>query len=272
MNWFKIASLKNGFEKFKQSIGGKTPKDLILSVIKSTPLGSGRNASAYDIPGTDFVARVIKRNTEEIEKSLDGVSFQQVPDDHPDMNVGQAVASAGPFVAILHKQTGMPLGFNPQGGNAYKDKLELHVAQFKKKLEDAAAMPQSAYDQLMSEIEKLNSRGYKIDPSKSNNLLIDTSRGRFGIVDIAKGDYKSGAADVLNMIANYYYLSKYLYDDQEAIRSLNKIISKLAKYGIDNSGSVEAIMNIASGKYKPYQPTEPQPASQPHSNPWAIKF
>jgi hypothetical protein len=98
----------------------------------------------------------------------------------------------------------------------------------------AASMPQSAYDGFAGDLSQLSERGYQFDPSKSNNVLMDTTDGRFNLVDVgpSSSGYKSGLEDMLVPLMGNTYSWKYnraLTDgvtDQRLTASYRSILNK----------------------------------------------
>jgi hypothetical protein len=104
-------------------------------------------------------------------------------------------------------QSGIP------AGHPYKyDKNDVEGAKkrYLINLEAAASMPVGEYIRLFKSIMRLNEKGWVIDPSKSGNMLID--RGRFDI-NKHEGDYRNNAADIIDMLIDNYYFSKYFTND-----------------------------------------------------------
>lgn len=245
-NWYRTAQASDGYAGLLSSLGGEDPASLIRRLMKGEPMGRGGNADVWSVPGTQFVVRVLRGKPEELEDSMRLASLQRVDDDHGGMNIGQAVASMGPKVSFLRLQSGNPAGFKPRGDREGDAALAANIKSFKDRLREAASMPQSAYDTLMEEIRSLHERGYKVDPSKSNNLLIDPAAGRFNLVDVAKGDYLATPGAVLSMLMHNFQFNKQLKGDEEAKAYARSIIGKLSKHGLDPSdGGVSYSMQLA---------------------------
>lgn len=214
----------------------------MIQALEKEPLGEGGGHTVYDLPGMDFVVRVPKAqlqssNVGRFVNTLGAYPLKPYSTHHKGMNVGQPVAVLGD-VLFLKRQTGVPAGFKYRGDKEVDEEvLQKNIAGFKERLHWAAAMPQEAYDKLMENIKTLNNRGYKIDPSKPGNLLIDWNGKRFGLVDVAEGDYASGAGDVLMMLMHNFMFSKYLQNDEEAKGYAREIIKKLSKWGLDRKNS-----------------------------------
>jgi hypothetical protein len=249
IGWYRTAQAADGYARLLSELGGRDPAQLVLQLMKGEPMGRGGNADVWAIPGTQFVVRVLRTKPEELEQSLRSSSIQRVDDDHGDMNIGQAVASLGPRVGFLRLQGGVPAGFKPRGDREGEAAIAANIKSFKERLREAASMPQSAYDTLMEEIRDLHKRGYKIDPSKSNNLLIDPAAGRFNLVDVGKGDYLASPGAVLSMLMHNYMFNKYMKGDEEAKAYAREIMGKLSKHGLDQSdGGVSYSMELAGMK------------------------
>ncbi|MBA3994089.1 MAG: hypothetical protein C0469_11230 [Cyanobacteria bacterium DS2.3.42] len=173
-------------------------EEVIAAAAKSeTYLGRGGNATVYEIPGfKDYVLRVPGppgKGVQNIGK------VEPVPDVFPEGNVGQAVAQVG-NATILKVQEGVPAG-----GPLRSEARVMGEAAARKVYGDsvnrAAEMPQSAYDDFAAMLLNLEKRGLMFDPSKANNVLVDTPGKGFNLVDITKRDpqstYRHSLADMV---------------------------------------------------------------------------
>jgi hypothetical protein len=139
------------------------------------------------------------------------------------MNVGQPLARVGDATVLL-RQRGVPAGLT-HGEPAAKGENRNQV--YLRRIQLAAGMPQSAYDQLAADLLRANELGFTWDPSKSNNILIDAPRGRFGLVDLSprdpQSDYENTAAEAVTcLVGNTHawrasHLEGELRDERRAI-------------------------------------------------------
>jgi hypothetical protein len=174
--------------------------DRVSKAIQSgVELGRGGNAIVFDLPGTPYVVRVPKGSS--APKAADPV----VPANDPfeGRNFGQPLFTVG-NVQILRRQEGTPAGLTNYKTLAPEKANE----QYEQAIMAAAQMPQEAYDQFAADLKYLNDKGARFDPSKSNNVLIDTRSGRFNLVDINQKEssgYKNSFGDmVITLIGNTY--------------------------------------------------------------------
>lgn len=181
-------------------------------------IGRGGNANVYEIPGTEYVLRVLKNRTaKEITK------LEPVEDGLKDVSVGQAVLE-GDGVQVLRRQRGETAGLSSSDTKYTKDTTpegqSKNDSAYERATKMAADMPQSAYDQWAAELATVAKRGYNFDPSKSNNLLIDSEAGRFNMVDVnkSKTPYKAGLSDMLVVLMGNTYGYKYKGRNLEAER------------------------------------------------------
>jgi len=158
-------------------------KSLLKVVAKpENILGMGGNGIVYRIP--QVAGYVLKVHNRAFNKFEELMPLELVDDQFPEMNFGQPVASIG-IADILKEQTGMPAGV--PYGDVRRNK-EIGNAVYETYLRIAADMPQDAYDQLARLFELLNKNGLFFDPSKANNILVDSERGKFNLVDLYHQD------------------------------------------------------------------------------------
>lgn len=184
-------------------------KDKISDICREENLvGHGGNADVYKIPNVEkYVLRVVrwKRGGGEVGK------IEEVKDELPELNVGQAVAKmSGAEIYFLKKQRGIPAGV-PHG----KMRREGENADpiYEEHLKRAAEIPQSAYDEFARILVAINARGYNFDPSKANNVLLDAEKGEFNLVDVNKRSensaYKNEMADMVIVLMDNSYAWRY---------------------------------------------------------------
>jgi len=176
---------------------------LIDQLSKKPPDHSGGNANFWYIPQSNFGLRIVRRGNS--EKLL---PMQKQDDALKDMNVGQPIANLGNGIQILKTQLGSPAGPKHLFHKMKQEEQTKELEIYKNKIFQSSQMPQSAYDALMQQLVVLNQRGYRIDPSKPGNILIDPSKG-FNLVDVNKSENGSlnNAGDIIVMLmgGNFHY-------------------------------------------------------------------
>jgi len=178
-------------------------------------LGCGSNANVYDI-NKNYVLRVPRKGYE-----VGAVKLI----DHPlnPQNFGQAVGTIG-NAQILFKQKGLPAGvpYGPIRKAAGEEANKLYMEH----LVRASKFPQSSYDDFAAQLSFINSKKYVFDPSKANNLLLDSFSRKFNLVDLNySAEYRNSLADmVVPLIDNAY--CNYFPKSDEAIKLRKIIIEK----------------------------------------------
>lgn len=178
-------------------------------------LGEGGNASVFAIPGSEqYVVRIQHRAwTAPTEGDI-----EPVEDPLPDINVGQAVARMG-NVFILKRQEGVPAGLTHADIKRLGLTHEAANADYLQRTSLAASLPQQAYDELAELLEILNEKGYNFDPSKPNNILVDTEKQKFNLVDLdprdPNSDYRNNLTSMVIPLMNNSYAWKVEDPDME---------------------------------------------------------
>lgn len=247
----------NEFEQWLQA-NHMDIASLIKSLEQKKPDGEGGNAVFYKIPGTQFGIRMVRGGWG--KKEVVGRELKSADDPFGDDNYGQAIAHYGPNIQILKLQSGVPAG-HPYKYD--KNDIEGAKARYLVNLEAAAAMPIGEYIRLFKSIQKLNEKGWVIDPSKSGNMLID--RGRFNLVDINKheGEYRNHAGDVISMLIDNYYFGKYFTNDMRVKGLAKQIIEKSEEASRETGFPLNKDTSTAQYSYKhaygaaeePWKPT-----------------
>lgn len=196
MRIIKIAQSYNELVEWVKS-QGKDIRQIVKEVMQSPPDGKGSNADFWKIPNSSFGIRVTRYHFSKINDSNEP---EESIDSFPEGNFGQKVMSIGP-IEIVKLQSGNPAGkpYRSMKG----DESDRSVFLFR--LKEAAEMPLEFYMKLMNEIKVINGKGYKVDPSKAGNLLIDSSRG-FGLVDLNHNNssYTNSADDIIIMLIDNF--------------------------------------------------------------------
>jgi len=169
-------------EKFKANLeaAGLSDPEVLLEAVKKSEniIGVGGNAIVCRIP--QVAGYVLKVHTRDWLKNRELTELVVVDDQFPEMNFGQPVASIG-MADVLKEQMGVPAGV-PYG--EVRKSRETGNAVYEIYLKTAAAMPQKSYDQLAELFVFLNESGLIFDPSKSNNILVDSEKDIFNLVDL----------------------------------------------------------------------------------------
>jgi hypothetical protein len=169
-------------EKFKADLeaAGLSDPEVLLEAVKKSEniIGVGGNAIVCRIPQID--GYVLKVHSRDWLKNRELTELVAVEDQFPEMNFGQPVASIG-MADVLKEQVGVPAGV-PYG--EVRKSRETGNAVYEIYLKTAAAMPQKSYDQLAELFVFLNENDLIFDPSKSNNILVDSEKDIFNLVDL----------------------------------------------------------------------------------------
>ena len=207
-------------------------------------VGKGGNASVYALPrDPDLVVRVEDGRwstpTTDLTPSV-------VPNLMGACNVGQPLARTG-NITILLRQYGFPAGMmRREPAFASPDRDDIYVDRIRA----AAAMPQSAYDQVARDLLHVNAVGLQWDPSNSNNILIDPDHGRFGLVDLSPqhGTYAPTAAEVVTCLVGNTHA--YAAPQTEVpLRPYRKLIIQKMMQAADNVGLPRTFPNDSSFAY-----------------------
>ncbi len=212
-------------------------KDKILDIcVEENIIGHGGNATVYKIPNVhNYVMRVVQWNK---DKKIDEDKIEEVKDEFPEINVGQAVAKVAERIYFLKKQNGIPAGA-PAGKLRSENKIA--DPTYEEHLKMAAEMPQSAYDEFARTLMIVNARDHQFDPSKANNVLIDAQSGKFNLVDInkrrANSTYKNDIGDmVITLMDNSY---AYRYKGSAPLEAYRKaILEKCIEAGKNASSPI----------------------------------
>jgi hypothetical protein len=156
------------FENFKKD---DLPSVSEVNNILKNPIfiGSGGNANVYDL--NDKYVLKIKKTKKELEIN----EIIPVEDTLPNINYGQIVAKTDKdYITILKKQKGVPVYV--QGKTTLED--------YTNKIKKLSKLPQETFDVFVKESKLLSEKDLNIDPSKSNNFLIDFDNNRINIVDV----------------------------------------------------------------------------------------
>lgn len=211
---------------------------LIRNLSRTPPDHEGGNNLFWYIKGSPYGLRMLRKinlGTKDYNQTqFDPMNKHQ--DELEDIHVGQPVANIGKDIQIVKVQKGEPLGVK------YRSKEDNNslMNDYIRKITLAAKLPQSAYDKLVYDLKTIHKRGYKIDPSKPGNLLINNQG--FGFVDVSKQNIKK---DINFLISNLFTI---IFDT----RNINKIINEP---GVKESG-IEIYNKLISAAKKYEMPIE----------------
>jgi hypothetical protein len=207
-----------------------------LDTLKSgTVIGQGGNARVYTIAHyPDLVLRVAHSIGVDNPDVCEPTPIQDTC--FKGRNFGQAVAECGPGVTLLHFQKGVAVGVPSYLRT--NDRQAENDSMYENSTALAASMPQEAYEALLQDMLFVTSIGMQIDPSKSNNMLIDADCKRFKLVDLnvsaPTSPYKNYPAELVCMLIDNSYGWQYkgvhidrLQEKRKEI--LEKIISAAEK-------------------------------------------
>jgi hypothetical protein len=190
-----------------------TVEEVNKSLENLKKVGEGGNAIVYNI-NDNFVVRVIKSKKDNLISDINPVSV------FPEHNFGQIVANTdNKHITILKKQNGSPI----------EDKttsLEGYVENIKK----TSNLPQETFDNFVKEVVYLEENSYMIDPSKSNNFLIDYNDKKINIVDIAESRVRrsTGFREYFTPLVSTSFINKNnLRANEDLIPYWKEIESKL---------------------------------------------
>jgi hypothetical protein len=146
-----------------------------------TLLGSGGNANVYNI-NNNYVLRVIKGNSVSINKVI------PIENKKLNFDYGQIVAKTdNNSITILKKMLGIPIA-------EWSKRKRTIVDTYYKNIKTLSEFPQESFDDFANKVLMLKNQGIAIDPSKSNNFLIDSEKKKINIVDV--NDNKEITLDV----------------------------------------------------------------------------
>jgi len=196
------------YESFNTSTKLPTIEEVNKSLKDLKEIGEGGNAIVYNI-NDNFVVRVIKRTSKvEMTEKINNINPVSV---FPGYNFGQIVANTDiKSITILKKQNGTPI----------EDKTT-SVEQYIENIKKASNLPQETFDNFVKDVVYLEENNYMIDPSKSNNFLIELKKSMPEyIVSVSninwfklRNNYPKASSFVSE---NYSFFNK--YDSWEVIR------------------------------------------------------
>ncbi len=201
-----------------------TANELIQSIVPNNLMAQGGNISVYRINGnSDYVVGVLHR------VKVNALTLSEpkiIEDEYQGKNFGQAVAEYGYGVALLKFQKGIAVGGTPRHlqGNYTQEENDIIYEQTTR---NAANMPMSAYVELLYDLQFLNSIEKLIDPSKSNNLLMDMEAKKFNLVDINSPvgtTNKNEPCDLIMMLFDNMYSTFYQGDSKMLLEADRKVI------------------------------------------------
>jgi len=253
---------EENFEQFQNYLRntGMTFEQLLQKLRSGRPDGVGGNAKFYRIPGTEFGVREVSSSWGVRDTSHPKLVAAHDPFDGE--NFGQPVAHYGNNVQVLRLQHGSPAG-KPYGINKKDAQADDRAVQaYRQRIFDAANLSDGAYERLMMQIIKLNEKGYKVDSSKSGNLLIDPRSDRFNIVDLnplQDEKHNNNGGDIILMLVDNFFFEKHeFYNDPEIAKAGQEIIKKVERacnktgLSLGDNGSADYSRELTSGNYKPY--------------------
>ena len=174
---------EQNFESFKNFTEKTNFRKYLPKLIASEEnyLSEGAFGITFTIPKNDnFILKVYKNiNLNLLNQGR--LSLEKVPDDIPEINVGQPIARFGHYISVLIKQEGQEYGI-PLHASVLtnRETTNLYISNLKK----VAAIPQEGYRQFTEEVKLVRKHGYYLDIWNSNNFLLTDKN--INIVDIGK--------------------------------------------------------------------------------------
>ena len=133
-----------------------------------------------DVP--DFVLKVDKFQ----KNPLLNINPVRAKDYFPELNLGQPLAHLNKSASILVRQSGTPCGIRYFENKQNKKVTQPDVQRFIEYLKKIDGYPQAAYDNFEKEIKTIYERNHMFDFVNSQNVLADSSKKAFNIIDIIK--------------------------------------------------------------------------------------
>jgi hypothetical protein len=263
MNFREYLEQNANYENFVQYLkdNNLNINQLIQNLSRTPPDHEGGNNLFWYIKGSPYGLRMLRKMNLGT-KDYNQTQFDQMnkhQDELEDIHVGQPVANIGKDIQIVKVQKGEPLGVKYKS----KEDKKLLMNDFARKILMAAKLPQSAYDKLVQDIKTIHERGYRIDPSKPGNLLINNQG--FGFVDVSKQEVPK---DIRFLVPNLFAIifhPRYINDiinepgvKDAGIMIHDKIINAAKKYKlpVETISTYEGIAELL-GIIKPKPVSEP---------------
>lgn len=178
---------KNLSEAFKQ-----------ISAEDENLLGEGISARAYSIPEVgEYVLRIEKYDMNN-NRNVFSSKLQNVEDFSSKYNYGQPVATNGEGLFVLKKVAGKDHSYHHWGKTYSKVFLlggkltEQEALENFKQIKEVAQFPLISYVDLAKKTEFLNHSKKKLDIINPNNLMVDTKRKVFSMIDLWDDSYACG--------------------------------------------------------------------------------
>ncbi len=228
-----VAINTNSFENWIQNnkIGNSDLAKIISN--QENLMGKGSTHNVYRIPGNDSF--IIRASRNKMKAPLDeNAKFEAVDNPFPNENFGQQIGNIG-YLQVCRLQKGTPFS---------TDTYETNMQQLKA----LADMPQSTYENFVRQVQLLHSKGYGIDPSKSENILIDTENNSISIVDIAPVTETSTESVLYSLLHRWVDWNDGNSQQEAAIKEQSgKVMQKLIDAVISNnleqpSGSLKTVI------------------------------
>ncbi len=224
---FQEYALKNNFlDNFRSFIN------------KDNFINEGAFNRVYSIPDNPtFLLRVKKASGSRKETGL-----VRLPDDFPDLNMGQEIARLSDDVTVVIAQKGEPCGIRHFAGIKVLPLRPEDKSRFVKYISTIADFPLKAYENLISEASSITN-GKRFDVHNPQNILYDTENQCFNIVDISSnGKLKKVLSPLAlaSQLCDYLNLFKVLEmaspkEKELVLASAEKIVQKV-KEASQNQG------------------------------------
>jgi len=184
---------------------GCNEKTFIMhSLANEKKLGVGSESEVHATPLENYVIK-----TSLFGSSIYDDTFKKVHDDFPEKNFGQAVAKIGD-VEVLKEINGKSL-------------IQLGKENMEKYFATLAELPQTAYENFVSNIKVLNEKGYRFDPNPGNVILNEREKS-LNIIDPLNYHPKAYMGDCLYP---FFYIACNRSTTKEVLENQRKILTKL---------------------------------------------
>jgi hypothetical protein len=212
-----ILEASQDLESVMNYLGFSSPEDLINTCISSEPIGSGKMATVYEIPGyeslvlridTKIIQYLSTTLNEFIPNSWENFTYNNP---FPDENVGQQI--------FTNSSQNISLSIR-QSGDRVEELLGNDKEAYLIAIKNLKELPFESYLKLAKQLKMVNDAGYYWHGG-SDDLIFDQSNDSFGLVDLTKGEGKDTCFEMMQAIADpakaQYLLGEEIVEDLNII-------------------------------------------------------
>lgn len=194
-------SFRGKFNALEPSLGDfltryKNRMEVFESIKHPNQIGEGMFSKVFKFSQEKFdkyVIKVIKSKGFKLDLPLNAF---------PENNFGQPISQINSRIFVLKKSEGVQHSLkNWRAVINNEEAITLSDARaFSKSIEAISEMPESSFVDFASNLKVLKDKGYRMDSMNPNNLMIDYSKNRINIIDIAKQEkngYKDNDIDMI---------------------------------------------------------------------------